>query len=108
MLATFWEAKTFDDEEVSESREERQKLLQQAGAACEAHGSRFCLSWAPMSDGWHRFLSGGLGEVFAVSFSHPADVLKALAASRKLWRLGPGAPAALWRRRPQGAHGARW
>ena len=26
---------------------------------------------------WHRFVAGGLGEMFAVSFSHPADVLKA-------------------------------
>ncbi|OLP99723.1 putative mitochondrial 2-oxoglutarate/malate carrier protein [Symbiodinium microadriaticum] len=25
---------------------------------------------------WHRFVAGGLGEMFAVSFSHPADVLK--------------------------------
>ncbi|CAE7555642.1 ucpC [Symbiodinium natans] len=25
---------------------------------------------------WHRFAAGGLGEMFAVSFSHPADVLK--------------------------------
>ena len=26
---------------------------------------------------WHRFAAGGLGEIFAVSFTHPADVLKA-------------------------------
>eukprot|EP00434_Breviolum_minutum_P008325 symbB.v1.2.007346.t1/scaffold425.1/size368629/10 len=25
---------------------------------------------------WHRFAAGGLGEIFAVSFTHPADVLK--------------------------------
>lgn len=25
---------------------------------------------------WHRFVAGGLGEMFAVCFSHPADVLK--------------------------------
>lgn len=35
-------------------------------------------SECPMTERqWHRFAAGGLGEIFAVSFTHPADVLKA-------------------------------
>lgn len=37
---------------------------------------RFCGTRPGEDPIWHRFVAGGLGEMFAVCFSHPADVLK--------------------------------